>query len=344
MLAERGWKVRAVTRAGSLNRFRLDRSANLTVLEVPGFSRRRLGGALFLAVAVPAGIVWGARGAAFIAIRLTSPATAAALCALLLRRPYLAFTTSSGECGELRYVLLARSLPLRRWLLRRAALVVAQTAYAAAELELLVPSQHIAVLPNPVESVMPTPLIGKPHVVYSGRLSREKDLPRLLAAWQIVAGEIAGARLTLVGAGTTSTSIERALKATVDADPLLQRTVTFTGWVDDVGEYLRSADVYVFPSLEEGMSNALLEACAWGRVIVASDIPANRAVLGDDFPLLFRAGNTDELATALMRALLDDSLRVEAQRHVGLRIRASSKDVIAMRLEDLIHAAVRRRR
>jgi glycosyltransferase involved in cell wall biosynthesis len=299
---------------------------------------------MYLLVAVPAGIVWGRRASAFIAIRLTSPTTAAGLSALALRRPYLALTTSSGARGELRYVLSTRSLALRRWLLRRAAFVVAQTTYAAAELELVVPSERIAVVPNPVSSVTPTSLNGKPHVVYSGRLSPEKDLARLLLAWRTIAREVAGARLTLVGAGGASKSIEHELKATVDADPLLRRTVTFTGWVDDVGEYLRRADVYVFPSLGEGMSNALLEACAWGRVIVASDIPANRAVLGEDFPLLFRAGHTDELITALTRALLDDSLRAEAQRHAQVRIRASSKDAVATRLEDLIHAAVRTRR
>jgi glycosyltransferase involved in cell wall biosynthesis len=219
--------------------------------------------------------------------------------------------------------------------------VVAQTTYAAAELQLLVPPDRIAVVPNPVSSVAPTPLNGKPHAVYTGRLSREKDLGRLLVAWRMVAANVPGAKLTLVGAGAASTSTERELKASASADPVLRSTVTFTGWVEDVGAYLRSADVYVLPSLEEGMSNALLEACAWGRVVVASDIPANRAVLGDDFPLLFRAGDTDELVTALTRALLDDSLRTEALRRVEARTRASSENVIAKRIESLIYEAVR---
>jgi glycosyltransferase involved in cell wall biosynthesis len=339
MLAERGWEVRAVTRAGSRNRFRLDRSPNLTVLEVPGFTKRGLGGALFLVVAVPAGLVWGARSAAFIAIRLTSPATAAALCGLLLRRPYLAFTTSSGERSELHDVLSSRTLRLRRRLLRRAAFLVAQTSYAARELETLVPREQIAVIPNPVDSVPPAPLNGRPHAVYSGRLSAEKDLPRLLAAWSRVAKERPDAQLTLVGAGGTHRSVEHELKATVEADPVLRRCVSFTGWVVDVGDYLRQADVYAFPSLEEGMSNALLEACAWRRVVVASDIPANRAVLGDDFPLLFRAGDTAALVVALRRALSDDLVRAEAVRHVEARIRKSSPEAVAARLEELIAAS-----
>jgi glycosyltransferase involved in cell wall biosynthesis len=109
--------------------------------------------------------------------------------------------------------------------------------------------------------------------------------------------------------------------------------------VHDVGEYLRRADVYVFPSLEEGMSNALLEACAWQRVIVASDIPPNRAVLGDDFPLLFRAGDTAGLVVALRQALTNDSLRAKAQKHVETRLRESSTDAVIDRLEKLIDTA-----
>jgi glycosyltransferase involved in cell wall biosynthesis len=340
MLAERDWEVRAVTRAGSLNRFRLDRSSNLTVLEVPGFAKRRLGGALFLMIALPLGIVWGRRASALIAIRLTSPTTAAAVCALLVRRPYIALTTSSGDSSELRYLVSTRSAGLRRWLLRRAAFLVAQTRFAARQLELVAAQEQIAVIPNPVRSVRPTPLNGKPRAVYTGRLSAEKGLSGLLQAWRAIVHEQPEAHLTIVGAGGTHRSIEQDLKATVEGDPLLRGNVTFTGWVTDVDEHLRRADVYVFPSVDEGMSNALLEACAWRRVVVASDIPANRAVLGDDFPLLFRAGDTGDLAAMIRAAFTNDSLREEARRLVEVRLRVSSADVIIERLEELIYAAV----
>jgi glycosyltransferase involved in cell wall biosynthesis len=341
MLAERGWEVHVVARAGSLKRFRLERSPNLTVFEVPGFSRRRLGGALYLMVALPVGIAWGTRAAVFLAVRLTSPATAAALCGLVLRRPYLAFTTSSGERGELRYILSTWGSAMRRCLLRRAVFLVAQTTYAAAELEILVPFDQIAVLPNPVNSVAPTALNGRPYAVYSGRLSAEKGLAHLLVAWKTIAEEQPNARLTLVGAGGTHRSVERELKAVVSVDSLLRKTVIFTGWVADVGRYLRQADVYVFPSLEEGMSNALLEACAWRRVVVASDIPANRAVLGDDFPLLFKTGDTESLVAVLRRAFTDESVRSEALRQVERKTAESSREAVARRLEELIAAATR---
>ncbi len=85
----------------------------------------------------------------------------------------------------------------------------------------------------------------------------------------------------------------------VSDDPVLPHSVTFTGWVADVAPLLAGSDVYVLPSLAEDMSNSLLEACAWGRVVVASDIASNRAVLGNDEPLLFIAGDTLSLVEAL---------------------------------------------
>jgi glycosyltransferase involved in cell wall biosynthesis len=312
------------------------------VLEVPGFGRRRLGAALFILIAVPVGVAWGRGAAAFMAVRLASPSIAAAICALLLRRPYVALTTSSGELSDVRYVLSTRSAKVRRRLLRRAAFLVAQTEFGAAELENLAPRERIAVIPNPVAEVAPSPLSGQPHAVYTGRLAAEKDLERLLLAWRTIVRELPNARLTLVGAGGTHRSVEAELKAIAAADPALRGAVSFTGWVSNVGEYLQRADVYVLPSLEEGMSNALLEACASRRVVVASDIPANRAVLGDDFPLLFRAGDTADLIATLRAALLDGSLRAEAQRQVAIRIGKSSADAVATQLEDLICAATLR--
>ena len=163
-------------------------------------------------------------------------------------------------------------------------------------------------------------------------------------AWRVIAQELGDARLTLVGSGGTHRSIEDELKDTVRRDPLLADTVIFTGWVGDVGQYLQRADVYVFPSLEEGMSNALLEACAWHRVIVASDIPANRAVLGDDFPLLFRAGDTQDLIATLRRALTEPSLRADAVERVARRRSNWSAEVVVEQLENLILRSTRSRR
>jgi len=98
--------------------------------------------------------------------------------------------------------------------------------------------------------------------------------------------------------------------------------------------------VFVLPSRSEGMSNALLEACAWGRVVVASDIPSNRAVLGDGYPLLFPPGDAEALAECLARALDPlDPVRGVAAGLVRERTGEFSTEAVVGDLEELIDAA-----
>lgn len=339
-LAERGWDVRVITRAGTLRQFSVTRSTNLTVIEVPGFGSRRLGTLLFLAVGLPLGLVLGARAAVFVAIQLVSPATAGAVCSTLLGRPFVAMATTSGQLSETAYVMNARFSALRLRLVRRAAFLAAQTEQVAEELSRLVDRSRIVVIPTPVEAVVAPPLSGAPRAVYTGRLSEEKDLFRLIDAWRAILEERADAVLTLVGDGGPYRSVEARLRQAVSVDPVLRNSVTFIGWVPDVAPFLAGSDVYVFPSLSEGMSNSLLEACAWGRIVVASDIPSNRAVLGDDYPLLFTAGDTSSLVEVLHQALDDTAVRANATMSVARRVGECSVDAVVTRLEAMLEAAV----
>ena len=339
-LAERGWDVRVIARSATTRRVRrVKRADGVTLVEIPGFGHRRLGAAFYLASAVPLGLWWGSAATAFLAIQVVSPAVAAGVCSALWRRPYLAFTSTTGELSEVSAVLEARTAPLRRRLLRRARYLVSQTPEAAQELAALTSPERIAVLPTPVRRVVPPPLDGQARVLFTGRLAWEKNLVTLLDAWRTVLRSVPSARLTLVGEGGVYRAVEDELRRIVSADPALAGSVAFTGWVENTGPYLASHDVFVLPSLTEGMSNALLEGCAWGRVVVASAIPGNRAVLGDDYPLLFPPTDADRLAAVLGQALVDKDTRATAVEWVRSRMTAFDLTTIGEGLERLIIAA-----
>jgi len=285
------------------------------VLDVPGFGHR-LGGALYLACSLLLGVAWGRRSTV-VAFQLGSQLLAAGACARVWSRPLVAFSTSNGDAGEVAEVLRSPRRWLHRRLLRGADRLVGQTEAARVELLELARADRVMVLANPV--VLPTdvpPLDGRPRAVFAGRLAEEKGLDVLLDAWERVADGRAGARLTLVGGGGNFGSVEAELRARVLASELLRETVTFTGWVADVEPYLRDADVFVLPSCWEGLSNALLEACALRRLVVASEIPGNTEVLGADHGLLFRPGDANGLTVALAGAFDDQRLREAARRCV----------------------------
>jgi glycosyltransferase involved in cell wall biosynthesis len=146
------------------------------------------------------------------------------------------------------------------------------------------------------------------------------------------------ARLTLIGTGGQYRSVEAQLRRHVEERPVLRSSVEFTGWLPDPKGEIAKSDVFVLPSLSEGMSNSLLEACALGRVAVASDIPPNRAILGDDYPLLFSAGDCAALQSALRVALDDETVRAQARAAVSRRIHLFSPDRVAEALERLLDA------
>jgi glycosyltransferase involved in cell wall biosynthesis len=339
-LARRGWRVTVISRASEARRFERSRiEGGAEVIGVPGFGRRVLGGAAFVALGVPLGLRSGRRGV-FVSLELASQGLVAAICATLARRPYVGFSFSSGRRGEVEHFRTRRSWPLRRVLLRRARWLVGQNPAAAEELCAIVEPGRTAVVPTPVEEAAPLPLNGESRVLFTGRLTGQKGLEGLLEAWPAVLERLPAARLTIAGSAEGSGSlwppVEDELKARVAASAALRETVELTGWIADVAPLLASHDVYVLPSRSEGMSNSLLEAGARGRVLVASDIAANRAVLGDGYPLLFGVDEAPAIAERLLAALCDEAVRREALERVAARMPSFYAPAVLDRIEALI--------
>ncbi len=169
------------------------------------------------------------------------------------------------------------------------------------------------------------------HAAFVGRLSAEKGLDTLIAAWPAVLDQVPRARLTLVGEGSERPRLEAMILALGLSD-----AVTLPGPSPDPSITLRRSTLFVLPSREEGMSIALLEAMALGIPSVASDIPGNRALVEsgthgrltppDDPPALTRAivaHHLDPDAEAMARAArtrveAEYSIQAVARRHLAL--------------------------
>jgi glycosyltransferase involved in cell wall biosynthesis len=145
-----------------------------------------------------------------------------------------------------------------------------------------------------------------PLVVCVARHDPRKALDVLLRAFQGLAWRDVPFRACLVGPGRLLESHRR-----LAADLGLTGRVAVTGYVDDVFAYLRRADVFVLPSLEEGSGSvALLEALQAGTAVVASacdGIPEN--VVDGEEALLVEPGSVASLEAALAAVLEDATLR-----------------------------------
>lgn len=78
---------------------------------------------------------------------------------------------------------------------------------------------------------------------------------------------------------------------------------------DLLPEYLSCADVFVLPTLNEGCSNAIIEAMACGLPIISSDRPFNYDILSSDNSILIDPENSKEIANAIRRLKDDVGLR-----------------------------------
>ncbi|MBW4632248.1 MAG: glycosyltransferase family 4 protein [Iphinoe sp. HA4291-MV1] len=144
-----------------------------------------------------------------------------------------------------------------------------------------VPEQNIAVIPNGVnvEKYSPGPSRVKEEFraerlfVYQGRIAPEKNVEALLRAWkQAEMGP--DSKLLIVGDGPLKPSLEPFYGC--------EYNIIWLGFVADEQrriEILRGADVFVLPSLVEGLSLSLLEAMACGLACIATDVGADGEVM-----------------------------------------------------------------
>ena len=135
--------------------------------------------------------------------------------------------------------------------------------------------------------------LGQERVfLYMGRVATEKNVEALLQAWRLVNME--GCRLVIVGEGPLRTTLQNSYD---------EESVLWWGYEADLATriaLLQCAEVFVLPSLVEGLSLALLEAMASGCACVATDAGADGEVLiGGAGIVLSTLGVTSQLRTLL---------------------------------------------
>jgi len=165
-----------------------------------------------------------------------------------------------------------------------------------------VPETRVSVIPNGVDvnkyspglSKLKTQLNAQRIFVYQGRIAPEKNVESLLRAWK-QADMSKSSKLVIVGNGSNALS----LMSTYGAD----QGVIWMGFVAEEQQriqVLRGSDVFILPSLVEGLSLSLLEAMSCGVACVATDAGADGEVLEEGAGIVI---STQRVATQLQTLL-----------------------------------------
>jgi glycosyltransferase involved in cell wall biosynthesis len=140
----------------------------------------------------------------------------------------------------------------------------------------------------------------------AGRLIPQKGIEYFLMAASEVLKTFPTLLFGIVGEGPHRPALERSMK-----DLGIERNVVFTGPRSDMPNIYASFDVFVLPSLEEGMPMTVLEALASGLPVIATKVGAvEKLVFPNQTGILVQPGEAAGLAAALISLIGNPELRV----------------------------------
>jgi glycosyltransferase involved in cell wall biosynthesis len=233
-------------------------------------------------------------------------------------------------CATLHNILLHHQrgrLSPREWLMRTAInqvfskadclIAVSEEVSQAVRLHTKIPEERVLTIPNGIDSKrfhvteckdalrktldLPT---DRQIVVTVGRLTRQKGYPHLIAALGLMAP--AERPLTLIiGDGSDRDQLDLLIRTNG-----LSNDVRLLGNRLEVPDFLGAADLFVLPSLWEGLPLALLEAAASGLPVVVTAVGGNTEVVKNgESGLLVQPGDEKGMAEAIASLLADPVTR-----------------------------------
>jgi glycosyltransferase involved in cell wall biosynthesis len=204
-----------------------------------------------------------------------------------------------------------------------------------------IPASRIAVLPYGVEAAFFEPGdrsedarraapygVRPPYILSVGRLNPRKNLPALARAFARFQAEGHRAH-QLVIAGKEDFETVRTMDAVRAAGG---RDIIFTGYVPDrdLASLVRGAEIFIFPSLFEGVGLPLMEAMAAGVPVITSTVSSMPEIAGGAARLVDPT-NEGEIAAALAALADNPSLREELRTRGRERAREFSWEAAARR-------------
>lgn len=216
--------------------------------------------------------------------------------------------------GRIPAIAVAETLEWRllRSVMRRAAMVLAIDGTTFNAVHRHVPEANLSLIPNCVNLAgLPAPKpdsVDTRNALFVGWVLPTKGVGELCESWSKIQPE--GWTLEIVG------PVDEAYKDQLQAQfPV--NSIKFVGLLPhaETMERMAQCDLFVLPSYTEGFPNAVVEAMALGRPIVATTVGAIPEMLHGEAGILVESRNVEQL-TAAIRLVIDDP---DLRRKLGMR-------------------------
>lgn len=172
-----------------------------------------------------------------------------------------------------------------------------------------VPMDEVPMVHNPVDVKRFASVAGKKdgcfRFITVGRFSKVKNQELMYRAFGQFLKHGYDARLLMLGKGEE----EANLKALAEELGISNR-IDYAGYVDNVEDYLKSADVFLLSSHYEAQPLCVLEAMASGLPVLSTDVGAVADIVKDN-GILVPPGDAEAMAKAMEKLCLDEGLRIK---------------------------------
>lgn len=168
-----------------------------------------------------------------------------------------------------------------------------------------------------------------------GSLYPVKGHSDLIKAMEQVVRRVPSVTCLVIGHGYLRAQLEEEVRRAG-----LERAVRFLGFRRDVPDLLQTLDLFVLPSLSEGLPLSLLEAMAAGKPVVATDVGGNKEVIEDGVTGYLLPPRRPDLLAERLIALLENP---HVGRAIGAKAQAAiqerfSLETMVQQYERLFHA------
>jgi len=239
-----------------------------------------------------------------------------------------------------------------KWFCQRCDLIIVPTEEIGGLLQAQGIERTIEVVPSGVETerfqsgdadwLRRTFALPKSAIVllYVGRLTKEKNLHMLLAAFTYAASECEGF-LVLVGSGPEKNALQAAAAAAG-----IEERVIFAGprYGSELVNCYHGADLFVFASTTETQGLVLLEAMAAGLPVVAVNASGSREMIEDQKSGILTANHPMALAAAMVKLIKNEGFRHQTGAQAAARSLLFSNQAAASRLVDCYRVLLAGRR
>lgn len=210
-----------------------------------------------------------------------------------------------------------------RWTLNTADRIICYTEEEKENLIsiLHIPESKIAVIPNGINTKQFHPRAGDHaadtiNLLWVGRFVKGKGVEYIVQAMDILVKEIPSLHLTLIGEGPERDCI-RELIESLELDNNIN-IIDFVPY-DEMPWFFQDSDIFVLPSLHEGVPRTALEAMSCELPVVISDLPHLRDLI-DGGGVMFPKKDVQALVDHLRVLIFDDDKRTKMGRNAREKI------------------------